>query len=102
MIPVVMLVINAGALSSVFLTLFCLTMSRPSLQHIPVVYLMAIAVEFVIIIIPDMSALFSPVLFPMLSGTILTHLALSLLINIYATSIIALKAWCVCHWKIFH
>jgi hypothetical protein len=29
------------------------------------------------------------------NGTILAHLALSLLINIYATSLIALKAWCV-------
>jgi hypothetical protein len=38
----------------------------------------------------------------MLGGTIWTHLALSLLINIYATSIIALKAWYVCHRKPSH
>ena len=101
MFPLVMLVIDAGALSSVFLTLFCLTMSRFSLQHIPVVYLMLVTV-LVIMLIPEMSVRFSPILTPMLGGTVSTHLALSLLINIYATSIIALKAWCVCHWKRLH
>jgi hypothetical protein len=89
-----MLVINTGALSSVFLTLFCLTMSRPPLQHIPVMYLMGVAVA-VIMIIQETRDQFSLVLNAVVAGTMYIHLALSLLINIYATSIIALKAWCV-------
>jgi len=95
MIPVVMLVINIGALSSDFLTWFCLTMARPSLQHIPVIYLMGVAV-MAIVVIPETRTRFSPgLIIRMLEGTVMTHLGLSLLINIYATSIIALKAWCV-------
>jgi len=95
MIPVIMLVINIGAPSSDFLTLLCLIMARPSLQHIPVIYLMGVAV-MVIVLIPEARARFSTVfLTRMLNDTIFTHLALSLLINIYATSIITLKAWCV-------
>jgi hypothetical protein len=94
MIPAIMLVINTGALSSVFLTLFCLTMSRPPLQHIPVMYLMGVAVA-VIMIIQETRDQFSLVLNAVVAGTMYIHLALSLLINIYATSIIALKAWCV-------
>jgi hypothetical protein len=98
MIPVAMLVINAGALSSVFLTFFYLIMTRLSL----VVYLTLVIVEAIILISETSAARFSPVLIPMLGGTIWTHLALSLLINIYATSIIALKAWYVCHRKPSH
>jgi len=92
MIPVVMLVINTGALSSDFLTLFCLTIACP---YIPAIYLTAVA-AVAIVLIPEASARFSAAfLVRMVNGTLLAHLALSLLINIYATSIIALKAWCV-------
>jgi hypothetical protein len=56
---------------------------------------MGVAV-MVIVLIPEMRARFSAAfLARMLNDIILTHLALSLLINIYATSIITLKAWCV-------
>jgi hypothetical protein len=96
MIPVVMLVINIGALSSDFLTLFCLTtVACPSLRHIPVIYLMGVAV-MAIVVIPETRTRFSAgLIIRMLEGTVMTHLGLSLLINIYATSIIARKAWCV-------
>ena len=95
MMPVAMLVISTGALYSVFLTLFCLTMAHPPLQHIPVIYLTTIAVR-AIVVIQGTRDLFSPVqLARVLYGTVYTQLALSVLINIYATSIIALKAWCV-------
>jgi len=95
MIPVVMLIINTGALSSDFLILFCLTMAHSSLQHIPVIYLTSVVVR-AIMYIPEMTARVSYILLiRMLDGTVLTHLVLSLSINIYATSIIALKAWCV-------
>jgi hypothetical protein len=106
MIPVVMLIINTGALSSVFLTFFCLTMAHSSHQHISVIYLTAVTVK-VIMLIPEMTARVSyTILIRMLDGTVLTQLVLSLFINIYATSIIALTAWCVHfgrgHWKTFH
>ena len=92
MIPVVMLVVNIGAFSSVFLDLVS-THYGSSLP--PVVYLMGVAV-MAIVVIPETRTRFSPVLIVrLLEGTVMTHLALSLLINIYATSIIALKAWCV-------
>jgi hypothetical protein len=94
MIPVVMLVINTGALSSDFLTLSCLTMARPSIQHIPVVYLTAIG-AVAAVFITQVTRLTPTFLIRMVNGTILAHLALSLLINIYATSLIAFKAWCV-------
>jgi hypothetical protein len=58
-------------------------------------YLMTVAAEAVIMLIPETRARFSPVLIPTPGGTIFIQLALSLLINIYATFIIALKAWCV-------
>jgi hypothetical protein len=95
MIPVVMLVINTGALSSDFLTLVCLIMACPSIQHIPVIYLTAVAAVAVVFITETSARFPAAFLIRMVNGTILAHLALSLLINIYATSIIALKAWCV-------
>jgi hypothetical protein len=95
MIPVVMLGINTGALSSEFLTLFLPHYGSSLVQHIPVIYLTAVAVA-VIVVIPEASVRFSSAfLVGMVNGTLLAHFALSLLINIYATSIIALKAWCV-------
>ena len=64
-----------------------------SLEHFLVVYLITVALRVAIVISPD-----GPhhILFvTMIDGTQLTHMTLSLLINISATSIIALKAWCV-------
>jgi hypothetical protein len=97
MIPVVMLVINTRTLSSVFLTIFCLTMTCPSLHHIPVTYLMAVAVTAIVHLkFLEMGLeLFPVLLINILAATLLTHLTFSLLINIYATSLIALKAWFV-------
>ena len=94
MIPVAMLVINTRTLLFVFLTSFCLTIARPSLRHIPVIYLMMVAVTAVVRI-PESGVNLPVRLINILADTLLTHLALSLLINIYATSIITLKAWCV-------
>jgi hypothetical protein len=53
MILVVLLAINTGVLSSVFMTLFCLTMTCPSFGHILVVYLMMLT-AWVIEIIPNL------------------------------------------------
>jgi hypothetical protein len=71
-------------------------MSRPSIQHIPVIYLVAVPVTTIVHILE--TKLIEPgplLLINILAGTLLTHLALSLLINTYATFIIGLKAWCV-------
>jgi hypothetical protein len=95
MIPVVMLIINTGTLPSVFLTLFCLAMTCPSLDHIPVTYLMAVAMTAIVHVLEKRSIFLDILPVNILAGTLLTHLALSLLINISATSIIAIKAWCV-------
>jgi hypothetical protein len=70
-------------------------MARPSVRHIPVVYLTAIGAVAAVFIIQASARLTPTFLIRMVNGTILAHLALSLLINIYATSLIALKAWCV-------
>jgi hypothetical protein len=97
MIPVVMLVINTRALSSDFLTLFCLTMARPSLQHIPVIYLTSVTSRAVVLFLEMGTRSSLDLLIRIFNDTVLTHVALSLLINIYATSIIALKAWYAVH-----
>ena len=95
MIPVVMLVIDTGASSPVFLTLSCLTMAHPSYEHIPVIYLTTVALTAIVLSLQVGGR--TPVfLSSMLDGTQIVHLMLSLFINIFATSIIALKAWCVC------
>jgi hypothetical protein len=88
MIPVVMLAINTGALSFI-LTFFCPTMTCPSFEHILVVYLMTVVVRAIMLTSKDTQ------LFQINNITQMAYLSLSLLINIYATSIIALKAWCV-------
>jgi hypothetical protein len=99
MIPVVMLVINIGVLFSVFMTLFCLTVTCPSFEHILVAYLMMLT-ALVIEIITTVTDPTSHIHIIYISGSIISitqiaHIALSLLVNIFATSIIALKAWCV-------
>jgi hypothetical protein len=92
-IPVVMLVINAGALSK--LTLFSPDVTNSSPEHIPVIYLVGLAKRTRDVISKE--AVPKHVIFKfdfaIFEATLLT---LSLLINIYATSIIALMAWCVC------
>lgn len=94
MIPVVMLGINTGALSSLFLTLFCLTMARASFKHISVIYLMIVVLRSIELVAVGEGK--TPnTLFNMMDIVQVAHLAFSLLINISATSIIALKAWCV-------
>jgi hypothetical protein len=94
MTPVVMLVFNTGALSFLFLTVFCLTMTYPSFQYILVIYLMIIMVR-VIELIASAGGKNRDTVINILDITQSVHLAFSLLINIFATSIIGLKAWCV-------
>ena len=87
MIPVVMLVINTGALS-------CLVMTCPSFEQIPVIYLAVIVLAAIGAIWEDKGR----VVFDSISSDSdiqLVYLSFSLLINISATSIIAHKAWCV-------
>jgi hypothetical protein len=91
-IPVVMLVINAGTLSK--LTLFSPDVTNSSPEHIPVVYLVGLAKRTRDVISEEAvpKHLIFEFDFAIFEATLLT---LSLLINIYATSIIALMAWCV-------
>jgi hypothetical protein len=95
-IPVVMLAINTSALSSIFLTLFNFIHhlhGLSSLEHLLVIYLSGIVMTTIQIITTD-SLLFSRLVKPD-NITIVIQVVFSLIINIYATSIIALKAWCV-------
>jgi hypothetical protein len=97
MTPVVMLAINTGAFPS---ALCCLTMTCPSFEYTPVIYLMTVAVRAASLITKD-GVPTQTLLSHMVKGTQLAYQTLSLLINIYATSIIALKAWCVCVDSVF-
>jgi hypothetical protein len=94
MVPVVMLGINTGALSSI-LTLLRLTMTCPSFEHFPVIYLMAVAVRAALLIPENDVWMHNALLTRMMDVTQVAHQAFSLLTNMLATSIIALKAWCV-------
>jgi len=94
MVPVVMLGINAGAFSSL-LTLLRLTMTCPSFEHFPVIYLMAVAVRAALLMPEDNVRMHNALLTRMVDVTQVAHQAFSLLTNMLATSIIALKAWCV-------
>ena len=92
MFPVIMLAINTGALS-LFL-LICFTLS--SFESIPVIYLLTVAMSIELNIFyeagrVDTSTPFENILIAMLYA----NQALSLLINIFATSIITVKAWYV-------
>jgi hypothetical protein len=91
MIPVVMLGINTGMLSSHFLAVFCLTVPCPSCEHIPVIYLTTLVLR-----VREESVYMRRDLNNMIECTHMTYQTLSLLINIFATSLIALNAWCVC------
>ena|SRR5579863_4835493 len=93
MIPVVMLGINTGGLSSP-LTLFFLTATSPSFEHNPVIYLMTLTMRAILLFFLGGIQVYFPLAY-MMSIVQLANLAFSLLINIFATSIIAIKAWCV-------
>jgi hypothetical protein len=93
MIPVVMLAINTGALSSLLLTLFCLTMTCPSFEYISVIYLMTVTARVIQVFSGDPQMYF--LLISIADITQLVYLMFSWFINIFSTSIIALKAWCV-------
>jgi hypothetical protein len=94
MIPVIMLAINIGALSSLFLTFFYLIMTCPSFEYTPVIYLWMVAMA-IICALELQRVDENDFLNRMLTGIQITNLSLSLLINISATSIIGFKTWCV-------
>jgi hypothetical protein len=69
-------------------------MTRPSFKHISVIYLMIIVLRTIELVAVGEGN--TPnTLFSIMDVFQVAHLAFSLLINISATSIIALKAWCV-------
>jgi hypothetical protein len=74
-------------------------MACPSFEHRLVIYLSKVVMDVIQIMSND------PLLINhlMLLDNVITvtQLMLSLIINIYATSIIALKTWCVCVHGIF-
>jgi hypothetical protein len=95
MIPVVMLGINTGVLSFHFLTVFGLTVPCPSFEHIPVIYLTTVVLRAMLVTDKE-GVHMSLDLGSMIECTHLTYQTLSLLINIFATSLIAFNAWCIC------
>ena len=94
MIPVVMLGINTSALPSLSLALFSLTVACPYFEYIPAIYLMTITLRAVERFTEQRDQVHM-LLKNMLDVTQVAYMTFSLLINIFATSIIALKAWCV-------
>jgi hypothetical protein len=92
MIPVVMLGIKIGALSSLFLTLFYLTLTY-LFEYILVIYLITVTARAIEFISYNQTGYIR--LHLLIDIAQVAHVTLSLLINISATSIIALKAWCV-------
>ena len=94
MTPVIMLAINISALSSLFLTLFYLIMTCPSFEYTPAIYLWMVAVAIIYALELQRGNEIDSLNY-MLTGIQITNLSLSLLINIFATSIIGFKAWCV-------
>jgi len=90
MFPVIMLAINTGALSS---SPFLALPYPSSFESFPVIYLFTVAATAWWIV---WGAGRNDVgLFIIINWTTFANLALSFLINIFATSIIAVKAWCV-------
>jgi hypothetical protein len=73
------------------LMLFCLAVTCPDFEYILVIYLTTIVLR-AIELISDNSV---QKLIHTINATQVAHVTFSLLINIYATSVIALKAWCV-------
>ena len=90
MIPVVMLGINTCVISSL-LDFFCLAMTCPSFEHNPVIYLTTVVLRAIEQFSYEKIQRIN-LLIDMMGITQVAHLAFS---NIHATSIIALKAWCV-------
>jgi len=94
MIPVIMLAINTGAFSSSpFLTL----PYPSSFESFPVIYLFTVAAIAWLVIAfeagrPGKNA---SLINDIINNTMLANVVLSLLVNIFATSIIAVKAWYV-------
>jgi hypothetical protein len=103
MIPVVMLAINACMNSSFYLTLLCLIMACPFVENIPVIYLLTVVARTILLMAQEGVQIHRIALTHIVDITVVAHLVLSLLTNIVATSIIALKAWYVqhrrCRWK---
>ena len=95
MIPVGMFVVNASTFSSHFLTLFRLIVAYPSFEHLSVIYLFMVVVRAALLKADERDQGNSSLLAPMIWVSVVVHLMLSLLTNIFATSIIASKAWCV-------
>ena|SRR5579863_4327057 len=95
MIPVVMSAVNASTLSSHFLTLLCLIVTYPSFEHFPVTYLLMVVARAALLTAGERDRVSRMPLASMIYFSVVAHLALSLLINILTTSIIAFKAWYV-------
>jgi hypothetical protein len=94
MIPVVMLAINTGMPSSALMTLHFLTVTCPSFGHILVAYLITVTARVFEGISKDADSMYL-ILENIIYVPQVAHMMLSLLDNIFATSIIAHKAWCV-------
>jgi hypothetical protein len=72
-------------------------MTCPSFEHNLVIYLMTVAERAIQLLLASKheNIPMETTLGHMINITQVAHLTLSLLINIFATSIITLKAWCV-------
>jgi hypothetical protein len=88
-----MLVINTDALSSLFLTLFCLTMTCPPFEHNTVIYLIMVAGSVAVDSLKKEGRRDDPSLGIILAVAQVAHQALFLLVNIFYNVIIALKVW---------
>jgi len=86
-----MLAINTGALSS---SPFLALPYPSSFESFTVIYLVMVAAHVWYIIVSEAGQK-NASLYDVLNLMMLANLVLSLLINIFATSIIAVKAWCV-------
>jgi len=87
-----MLGINTGAISP---HLVVTRRNCPYLEYILVIYLTTIVLRAIELSPDDNTLQKYNRLIHTINATQVTHLTFSLLINIYATSVIALKAWCV-------
>jgi hypothetical protein len=99
MTPVIMLAINTGSLSSPLSTLFCLTMTCPSSEYIPVIYLITVTARVIQVFSGNPQMFF--MLIRIADITQLVQLMVSWFTNVFSTSIIALKAWCVRVGRVF-
>jgi hypothetical protein len=95
MIPVVMLAINTGVFFPLFIMLFCFTVTCPSFVYILVIYLIIVVGGAINIFFSRGTIQMYITLDIILTFSQVAQVVLSLLINIFAMSITALKAWCV-------